>query len=63
MQRNTWAGEEEAHPRLDPVVYRADLQIDRFHGAKRLLHPGEILVGPDGAFGAHRFAGRLVRMT
>jgi hypothetical protein len=43
-----------ADPRLDPVVHRPDLQIDRFHGEKRLLYPREILVGSDGVFGAHR---------
>ena len=43
-----------ADPRLDPVMHRADLQIDRLHGPERLLHPGEILVHPDSIIGADR---------
>src|SRR5271166_6839353 len=34
-------------PWLDPVMHRADLQVDGFHSEKRPLHPCEILVGPD----------------
>ena len=46
------------HPILQPVVDRADLQIDRFHGAKRPLHLGEPLVAAHHFGGVHSLRGK-----
>jgi hypothetical protein len=46
------------HPILQSMVDRADLQIDRFQGAKRPLHLGEPLVAAHHFGGVHPLRGK-----
>src|SRR6516165_1947233 len=45
-----------AHPRRQPVVDWAEVQIDGLQAAEGALDMGKVLVGPDNALGRQRFA-------